>query len=219
MSNSVTDLRVVSVGSKRLTGILRIPTTPHQLVIFAHGAGSSRLSSRNNMVAEELGRRGIATLLFDLLTEEEATDRANVFDMSLLAARLVEAIEWARTRPIIDALPISLFGSSTGAAAALLVAAEMPHTVKAVVSRGGRVDMAEASLPRVRAPVLLIVGGADTTVLELNKRAASKLTCPYRLEVVPGATHLFEEPGALGQVITLAGDWFEDCITGADVGT
>ncbi|WP_232796373.1 dienelactone hydrolase family protein [Roseovarius salinarum] len=199
---------VVAVGPHGLEGFLRVPQAASGLVIFAHGAGSSHLSTRNNEVAEALGRRGIATLLFDLLTESEAADRTNVFDISLLSRRMIEAMEWVRSHPNLGALPVGLFGSSTGAAAALLAAAEAPQRVAAVVSRGGRADMAGAALPKVAAPVLLIVGGADHQVLELNRGAKARLTCPHRLEIVPGATHLFEEPGALEQVVELAGDWF-----------
>lgn len=200
---------VVSVGPKELEGILRIPEKPAGLVIFAHGAGSSRRSPRNNFVAEALGQRGIATLLFDLLTEEEAEDRRNVFDIPLLSGRMVDAIEWARSRPEVSALPVGLFGASTGAAAALVAAARTPSRLAAVVSRGGRPDLAAEALPEVRAPVLLIVGGYDDVVIDLNNAAAQKLTAPHRTEIVPGATHLFEEPGTLDQVVNLAADWFE----------
>ncbi|MGC9368022.1 MAG: dienelactone hydrolase family protein [Paracoccaceae bacterium] len=200
--------RIVSVGNKRLEGILRVPPDPIGLVIFAHGAGSSHLSPRNNRVAEALGKRGIATLLFDLLTLEEAADRANVFDIPLLGVRMIEALDWAQDQPELAALPIGLFGSSTGAAAALVTAARVPDRVNSVVSRGGRADMAGEALPQVRAPVLLVVGGLDYTVLELNEDAAAKLTCENRVEIVPGATHLFEEPGTLDRVIELAADWF-----------
>ena len=200
--------RIVAVGNKRLEGILRLPSDPIGLVIFAHGAGSSHLSPRNNRVAEALGQRRIATLLFDLLTIEEAADRANVFDIPLLSARMIEALGWAQDQPALSALPIGLFGSSTGAAAALVAAARAPEQINSVVSRGGRPDMAGDELAQVRAPVLLVVGGLDYTVIELNEAAAEKLTCEQRLEIVPGATHLFEEPGTLDQVVELAGDWF-----------
>ena len=200
--------RIVAVGNKRLEGILRLPADPIGLVIFAHGAGSSHLSPRNNRVAEALGQRRIATLLFDLLTLGEAADRANVFDIPLLSARMIEALDWAQDQPGLSALPIGLFGSSTGAAAALVAAARAPEQINSVVSRGGRPDMAGDELAQVRAPVLLVVGGLDYTVIELNEAAAEKLTCEQRLEIVPGATHLFEEPGTLDQVVELAGDWF-----------
>lgn len=209
MSRTTSEKRIVSVGPRALEGFLRLPPDPLGLVIFAHGAGSSHLSTRNNYVAEELGKRAIATLLFDLLTEEEAKDRVNVFDIPLLSTRMIEAIAWAQSSPDIPKLPIGLFGSSTGAAAALVAAAQATSEVEAVVSRGGRPDMAEGALPNVRAPVLLIVGGADYQVIELNKFAAERLTCAHELEIVPGATHLFEEPGTLEQVVDLAGAWFE----------
>ena len=191
-----------------LPGILAMPEAPSGLVIFAHGSGSSRMSPRNRELAGALGRRGMATLLFDLLTPAEAGERANVFDIPLLARRLVGALEWSARMPQLASLPVGLFGGSTGAAAALMAAAEAPHRVCAVVSRGGRADMAAASLHKVLAPTLLIVGGADTQVLELNRAALTRLNCEARLEIVPGATHLFEEPGALERVGELAGDWF-----------
>ncbi|WP_323785591.1 dienelactone hydrolase family protein [Thalassovita sp.] len=199
----------VQVGPRRLGGVLRLPDDPIGLVIFAHGAGSSRLSPRNNHVAAALGQRRIATLLFDLLTEEEALDRRNVFDIPLLGQRLIEAVEWTRAQRDLAGLPVALFGSSTGAAAALVAAAESPDRFAAVVSRGGRPDLAGAALTEVRAPVLMIVGGDDGAVIDLNRNAAKLLSCPQRTEIVPGATHLFEEPGTLDRVIVLAGDWFE----------
>ncbi|MTJ04190.1 MAG: alpha/beta hydrolase [Sediminimonas qiaohouensis] len=205
--------QTVFVGTLALEGYLRIPADPLGVVIFAHGAGSSHLSTRNNHVADALGKRGIATLLFDLLTEDEARDRANVFDITLLSARVIDAIAWAKSNAQIGSLPIGLFGSSTGAAAALVGAANAPSDIQAVVSRGGRPDMADAALPNVKAPVLLIVGGADYQVIELNEQAAKRLTCPYKLEIIPNATHLFEEPGALEQVVEIAGDWFETNLT------
>ncbi|MHA6262339.1 dienelactone hydrolase family protein [Arenibacterium sp. CAU 1754] len=208
MSGNPLGTQVVSVGAQGLEGVLRVPAGACALVIFAHGAGSSHLSTRNNHVADVLGRRGIATLLFDLLSEAEAADRANVFDVALLSHRMIDAMDWARSNPDIPDLPLGLFGSSTGAAAALVAAAHAPFDVGAVVSRGGRPDMAAGALPKVRAPVLLIVGGADTQVIDLNRAAAQHLTCEHRIEIVPGATHLFEEPGALDQVIELAGDWY-----------
>jgi pimeloyl-ACP methyl ester carboxylesterase len=178
------------------------------LVVFAHGSGSGRRSPRNRYVAEELNRRGLATLLFDLLTENESFDRANVFDIRLLARRLGEALDWKAERDDLAGLPVGLFGASTGAAAALAAAAERPDEVAAVVSRGGRPDLAEGALAQVRAPTLLVVGGADVDVLELNQWAADRLTCEHALQVVPGATHLFEERGALARVAALAGEWF-----------
>jgi pimeloyl-ACP methyl ester carboxylesterase len=199
----------VALGGLRLPGSLQLPPGPVRgLVVFAHGSGSSRHSPRNRFVADELSKRGCATLLFDLLTDEEALDRRNVFDIPLLAGRLREAIAWqAGVREIAD-LPTGLFGASTGAAAALVAAAAEPDRVAAVVSRGGRPDLAGAALPKVRAPTLLIVGGADEEVLDLNRWAAARMTCENALRVVPGATHLFEERGALVAVAALAGDWF-----------
>lgn len=200
--------REPAIGEQALPGILTLPDPARGLVIFAHGSGSGRLSPRNAYVAEELNARGFATLLFDLLTEDEAADRRNIFDIGLLARRLVEAIDWAADQPDLAPLPLGLFGASTGAAAALAAAARAPDRVAAVVSRGGRPDLAGPALPRVRAPVLLIVGGADAQVLALNREAQAQLSAPSDLRIVPGATHLFEEPGALGQVVSLAGDWF-----------
>lgn len=201
--------REVKIGSHRLEGSLTGPASANGLVIFAHGSGSSRLSPRNTHVARDFNSRGLATLLFDLLTEREAADRANVFDIPLLGARVAEAIAWARKDSDVARLRIGLFGASTGGAAALVAAAETPDDVAAVVSRGGRPDLAGAFLAGVRAPTLLIVGGADVGVIELNAQAWAKLTCEKRLEIVPGATHLFEEPGALDHVVELAGGWFE----------
>ncbi len=186
---------------------LALPERPSGLVVFAHGSGSSRRSPRNRMVAGVLQRAGLATLLFDLLTPLEALDRSNVFDIGLLARRLLEAIGWVQERSELATLPLGCFGASTGAAAALVAAAEEP-LVRAVVSRGGRPDLAGEAIGRVKAPTLLIVGGRDEPVLELNRAAARRLLAPHRLVVVPGATHLFEEPGALEQVATLARDWF-----------
>jgi dienelactone hydrolase len=219
MSGFVSDGQIVSVGGKGLEGVLRLPPGALGLVVFAHGAGSSHRSVRNNFVAEELGKRAIATLLFDLLTEEETLDRANVFDIALLSTRMIEAIEWVRGNPDIPDLPIGLFGASTGAAAALVAAARVPSDIAAVVSRGGRPDLAGDMLAQVKAPVLLIVGGHDYQVLGLNKAAAEQLSAPWSLRVVPGATHLFEEPGALEQVVALAGDWFEQHLRHAGDGT
>ena len=195
-----------SGGAGRHDGILRLPSSPLGLVIFAHGAGSSRLSPRNTRVADQLAERGLASLLFDLLTEEEARSRVNVFDIPLLGSRVVEAIRWARAEPALAELPIGLFGASTGAAAALVAAAS--EDVAAVVSRGGRPDLAGAALAKVTAPTLLVVGGADHGVIDLNRDAARALRCEHRLAIVPGATHLFEEPGALDRVVDLAADWF-----------
>ena len=176
-------------------------------MIFAHGSGSSRLSPRNREVAASLNERGLATLLFDLLSDEEAARRANVFDIGLLAARLVAVTRWAQREPGIEELPLGYFGASTGAAAALCAAAELGSGIGAVVSRGGRPDLAASMLTDVQSPTLLIVGGADWQVLELNEQAAKLMRCEHELAVVPGATHLFEEPGALERVAELAAAW------------
>ncbi len=201
--------RTVKIGTKRLEGLLAVPDGAKGLVIFAHGSGSSRLSPRNTYVADALNRRGLATLQFDLLTEAEAMDRANIFDIPLLGRRVVETVHWARQEESTGALPIGLFGASTGAAAALVAAAEVPGEIAAVVSRGGRPDLAAPVLERVRAPTLLIVGGADDVVIELNRQALAALTCRKAFSIVPGATHLFEEPGTLDRVIEAAAAWFE----------
>jgi putative phosphoribosyl transferase len=198
----------VAVGHSRLGGTLLSPARPLGLIVFAHGSGSSRFSPRNVSVAECLVARGFATLLFDLLHPEESQDRRNVFDIPLLAARLREAIAWASRGKNTGDLPVGLFGASTGAAAALVAAAQEPAAIAAVVSRGGRPDLAADSLALVKAPTLLIVGGADLEVLELNRWALRRLCCEARLDVVPGATHLFEEPGTLEQVAEIAGEWF-----------
>jgi alpha-beta hydrolase superfamily lysophospholipase len=199
----------ISLPPHGLPGSLALPSgRPAGLVLFAHGSGSSRLSPRNRAVAAALRRAGLATLLFDLLSEAEAADRANVFDIALIGGRLAAATLWAGADPRTAALPLGYFGASTGAAAALTAAARPDLPVGAIVSRGGRPDLAGAALPLVRAPTLLIVGGADTTVLQLNRTAQRALRCESRLEIVPGATHLFEEPGALEQVVALAQAWF-----------
>lgn len=195
-----------------LTADLTAPDGAAGLIVFAHGSGSSRLSVRNRQVAATLNSRGLATLLLDLLTPEEEMDRANVFDVELLSGRLVAATRWAGESPEGRGLRVGYFGASTGAAAALCAAATLGEEIGAVVSRGGRPDMAGECLPRVTAPTLLIVGGADRTVLGLNEEAAGRLRCPHRVEVVPGATHLFEEPGALERVEELAGTWFADLL-------
>ena len=191
-----------------LTGDLAVPKHSTGLVLFAHGSGSGRQSPRNLFVAEYLQREGLATLLFDLLTEAEDRQYRNRFDIALLAERLLAATRWVLTEPTVSGLTMGYFGASTGAAAALYAAAAMPST-KAVVSRGGRPDLAMSALPHVRAATLLIVGGADETVLALNRLAYAQLSGPRALEVVPDATHLFEEPGALEEVARLAADWFK----------
>ncbi|MBR0958995.1 alpha/beta fold hydrolase [Bradyrhizobium japonicum] len=193
-----------------LSGTLTLPINARGLVAFAHGSGSSRFSPRNTMVAGSLNERGFATLLFDLLTQQEEHDRSNVFNVGMLGERLAATVDWLQTQePAISSLPVGLFGASTGAAAALIAAAQLPHRIAAVVSRGGRPDLAGEALPHVRAPTLLIVGGADFGVIELNKTALTWLRGPTALEIIPGATHLFPEPGAMDAVIDHAGRWFE----------
>jgi putative phosphoribosyl transferase len=208
---------VPAAGGRRLEGDLRIPADARGVVLFAHGSGSGRHSPRNQLVAATLDQAGFATLLLDLLTaEEEAAEQAGGmlrFDVGLLADRLQAAMDWLRNEPRTRALPLGLFGASTGAAAALLAAAARPDQVGAVVSRGGRPDLAGPALERVRAPTLLIVGGRDPQVLALNRAAQARLGGPVELVVVPGATHLFEEPGALEQVARLARDWFARWLT------
>lgn len=199
----------IFVGRRKLPGELVLSADTLGLVVFAHGSGSSRLSPRNRYVSEVLNRRRIGTLLFDLLTDSEAEDRRNVFDIELLGTRLGEALSWLQERPDTSALATGLFGASTGAAAALVCAARYPERVAAVVSRGGRPDLAGAYLRAVSAPTLLIVGGDDYEVLRLNRSAWRELQCEKRLEIVPGATHLFEEPGALETVADLAAGWFD----------
>ena len=200
--------RTVTLGTKKLEGFLRLPANAAGLVIFAHGAGSSRLSPRNNYVADTFMSRDLATLLFDLLSETEARDRANVFDIELLAGRVVEALDWVSAQAELKSLPAGIFGASTGAAAALVAAANAPLAVSAVVSRGGRPDLASAALDRVHCPTLLIVGSDDLTVLDLNRSALRALTCEKQLTVIPGATHLFDEPGTLEQAADAAASWF-----------
>jgi putative phosphoribosyl transferase len=202
----------IPVGEVSLSGDLAIPGEPVGLVLFAHGTGSSRFSPRNRFVAEDLRVKGLATLLMDLLTaEEEEVDLRTAhlrFDIGLLAERLVAAVDWLGDQEESSQLPLGCFGASTGAAAALIAAARRPESVKAVVSRGGRPDLTGEDLALVRAPTLLIVGGADPQVLELNREAQARLTGESRLELVAGATHLFEESGALEQVARLAAEWF-----------
>ncbi len=192
-----------------LRGTLVWPERANALIVFAHGSGSSRLSPRNVQLAHALNHRGMATFLFDLLTAEEESGRRNVFDIFLLADRLVHAIRWLDEEQETGGLHLGLFGASTGAAAALIAAAKLGKRVEAVVSRGGRPDLAMADLPNVHAATLLIVGGADTPVIALNEEAFAALPDPKALEIVPGATHLFSEPGALEQVIERAADWFQ----------
>lgn len=199
---------VVPAGRLRLAGTLAWPEHPSGLVLFAHGSGSGRLSPRNQSVARQIRGCGLATLLFDLLTDSESADRSLVFDIDLLAARLLAATEWVVQQPEAGGLPVGYFGASTGAAAALKAAARSTAPVRAVVSRGGRPDLAGDDLHRVTAPTLLIVGGRDTSVLDLNRQALRRLTCTKRLVVVPGATHLFDEPGTLEDAGRWAAEWF-----------
>jgi dienelactone hydrolase len=202
----------VQAAGVALAGDLALPKEPRGVVLFAHGSGSSRHSPRNRHVAGMLQAAGLGTLLLDLLTErEEAIDQATGelrFDLELLAGRLVAAAAWLRTEPATNGLPIGCFGASTGGGAALIAAAARPEWIVAVVSRGGRPDLAGDSLREVRAPTLLIVGSLDTAVLRLNREAAAWMRAPVTVEVIPGATHLFEEPGALDTVASLASEWF-----------
>ncbi len=199
----------VDAGGVRLPGSLVVPDRAGGLIVFAHGSGSSRHSPRNQFVAAVLNRAGLGTLLVDLLTADEELARAYVFNIAMLAARLAGITGWLRGQPATAVIPVGYFGASTGAAAALWAAAANPRLpVTAIVSRGGRPDLAGRRLALVRAPTLLIVGGADEVVLDLNRQAQNQLTCENRLAIVPGATHLFEEPGALEQVADLARDWF-----------
>jgi putative phosphoribosyl transferase len=207
----MTEVRIPA-GRATLLGNLTIPENTKALVLFAHGSGSSRHSPRNQFIARILNRANLGTLLFDLLTpEEEALDvhsREHRFNIGLLAERLVHATRWALQQKETRDLHIGYFGSSTGGAAALVAAAEIRQDVGAVVSRGGRPDLAGAALPIVKAPTLLIVGGNDDIVIELNEMARDQMRCEVKLEIIPGAAHLFEEPGALEQVAKLASDWF-----------
>jgi putative phosphoribosyl transferase len=198
----------ITKGRLVLEGILSLPTGTHGIVVFAHGSGSGRLSPRNNFVARHLLQTGLSTLLLDLLTDEEAEDRRKVFDIGLLADRLLTAKGWLEAEPRSRNLRIGYFGASTGAGAALQAAAREPSNVKAIVSRGGRPDLAEPYLPSVTAPTLLIVGGHDEPVIEMNEAAYDLLICEKKLVIVPGATHLFEEPGTLERVAEQAGRWF-----------
>ncbi len=202
----------IQAGPAVLSGNLHIPDGAAALVLFAHGSGSSRHSPRNQFVARSLNNAGLATLLFDLLTpEEESIDTRTAelrFNIGLLAERLVHATKWAKRQEQTRDLRVGYFGSSTGGGAALVAAAEVPEDVGAVVSRGGRPDLADEALPKVQAPTLLIVGGNDDVVIELNEQARDRMRCEVKLEIVPGATHLFEEPGALEKVAKLASDWF-----------
>ncbi len=207
----MTPVRIVA-NDVTLYGDLQVPSEARGVVIFVHGSGSSRFSPRNRHVARELNRYGLATLLLDLLTDEEqqidSKTMQHRFDISLLAMRTILSVNWVRHHTEIGLLPIGLFGASTGAAAALITAAARKDEIAVVVSRGGRPDLAGDALSHVKAPTLLIVGGKDKTVLDLNKKAASRMNCVHSLYIVPGATHLFEEPGALDVVATAAAEWF-----------
>ena len=199
----------VSIDPLGLSGHYVRPDNAVGLVLFAHGSGSSRLSPRNNYVADALNQAGLATLLFDLLTEEESANRDNVFDIPLLSGRLEMATDWIKRQEDLKGLPLGYFGASTGAAAALVAAANDENgLVYAVVSRGGRPDMAIPVIDKVKAPTLLIVGGNDFGVIELNEEAYAAMHCEKELQIVPGATHLFEETGTLDQVINLTANWF-----------
>ncbi len=201
-------------GNVQLEGELKLPKGANGIVLFAHGSGSSRHSPRNQFVARTIREAGVGTLLFDLLTkDEEAVDaytRQLRFDINLLAKRLVDATNWITGQPATQHLRIGYFGASTGAAGALIAAVDLPNIVAAVVSRGGRPDLAGEALPKVKAPTLLIVGGNDEVVIGMNQKAYAKLTCEKQLKIVPGATHLFEEPGTLEQVAQLASTWFKN---------
>ena len=198
----------MKIGAMGLPADVSVPEQASGVIIFAHGSGSSRLSPRNRLVAKQLNSAGFATILFDLLTEPEAEDRHNVFNIPLLASRMSEAVAFARNQKDLSRLPIGLFGASTGAAAALMAAAEHGSEIGAIVSRGGRPDLALSVLHQVTAPTLLIVGGYDEPVIEMNRTALAALPCEKRLDIIPGATHLFEEPGTLDRVVELTMDWF-----------
>ncbi|MFZ1883548.1 MAG: dienelactone hydrolase family protein [Rhodoplanes sp.] len=207
-------MREVEIPPIGLAGALHVPSGARSLVVFAHGSGSSRFSSRNRAVANALNDRRIGTLLFDLLTSQEETSRANVFNIDLLAERLVDAVRFVDHEPSLSRLSLGFFGASTGAAAALAAAARLDERIDAIVSRGGRPDLAGDVLDQIRMPTLLIVGGADFGVIELNEQAFARLRGPKALEIVPGASHLFPEPGALEAVIEHATRWFERYLLG-----
>lgn len=214
-----TEVRIPA-GAATLEGNLRVPNDASGIVLFVHGSGSSRHSPRNRLVAQTLNDAGLGTLLFDLLTsEEEAMDPRLRFDIGLLAIRLGFATDWVSQEPAARNLQIGYFGASTGGGAAMLTAAERPESVSAIVSRGGRPDLAGAALPNVRAPTLLIVGGADDAVIKMNREAMARMQCEVQLELVPDATHLFEEPGALEQVAKLASEWFRRHLSAASHST
>ena len=203
----------IPVSGRTLMADLHVGPESRGLVVFVHGSGSSRMSPRNRQVADHLNQRHLATVLFDLLTPGEARERSAVFDVDLLAQRLLGVLAWLRRQEATAALPVGLFGASTGAAAALQASVDPGAAVSAIVSRGGRPDLAPAALPRVTAPTLLIVGGLDGMVLDLNRQAAEHLRCPHEVRVIPGASHLFEEPGTLEAVAAAARSWFEQHLT------
>jgi putative phosphoribosyl transferase len=203
------EIKIPADNGVNLMGNLSVPESAHCLVIFSHGSGSSRFSVRNNYVAELLNKKGMATLLTDLLTEQEDKIFDNRFDIELLTSRLITVTAYLSQLPEFKKLPVGYFGASTGAASALKAAAELGHSVQAVVSRGGRPDLAQSSLLEVKAPVLLIIGSLDTDVIMLNEQAFAMLFCEKNLEIVSGAGHLFQEPGTLDEVARLAADWFE----------
>ncbi len=210
MTTDMERLIKVKHGQAQLEGMLGLPEGAQGVVAFAHGSGSGRFSPRNQFVARELRKNGLATLLIDLLENWESEDRAKVFDIDLLTRRLLAATDWLKTDAETNSLSIGYFGASTGAAAALQAAAERPDVIKAVVSRGGRPDLAAEYLGRVEAPTLLIVGGDDAPVIPLNREALHLLPGTKELKIIPGATHLFEEPGALEHVAVAAREWFEE---------
>lgn len=212
-TSAATQEVTIPAGARQLQGLLTVPAKPIGVVAFAHGSGSGRFSSRNQFVASELQQAGLATLLLDLLEEAEANDREKVFDIELLAERLQAAANWLRHEKATRNLPVGYFGASTGAGAALVAAARYPEQIAAVVSRGGRPDLAMSSLPLVTAPTLFIVGGNDDIVVELNEQAARQMTCHQQTVIIPGATHLFPEPGALEEVARLAANWFVRFLT------
>ena len=209
-------VRAITIAPVGLEGVLGLPFDAKGIVLFAHGSGSGRLSPRNNFVNHALRNNGLATLLFDLLTVEEARDRRNVFDIELLARRLLLATAWVRLDAETRNLAVGYFGASTGAAAALVAEAAREGPIAAIVSRGGRPDLAGRALAAVKAPTLLIVGGDDVEVLALNRAALAKLCCKKQLVIVPGATHLFEEPGTLEAVVEHARGWFLKHFTEAE---
>ncbi len=214
MLRAYTQLVHIPVDDIHIEGMLELPDNASGIVIFAHGSGSSRYSIRNNYVAKILRDSAIGTLLIDLLTAEEDTDQQARFDIPLLTRRLLAATRWLKDDPALRELPIGYFGASTGAAAALQATAQLDHQISAVVSRGGRPDMASIEdLNRIACPTLLLAGGLDDIVIELNKEAYRNMHCTKHIAIIPGATHLFEEPGALEMVASLASDWFRQYLT------